>query len=131
MLWLVLRRMGIGEQFISMIQVLYTNPTAMVPTGKIRSSHFNIGRSCCQGCQSPLVFALSLEPLAQVVRQSQYYDPITVLGTDHHILYLCMQVINCSMLAMHLSHYLNFSAFLITTALYLYIKTGQNQLYYP
>lgn len=34
---------------------------------------------------SPMLFALSLEPLAQAVRESQHHDPITVFGTDHHI----------------------------------------------
>ena len=84
-LWTVLRRMGFGEQFVHMVQTLYSSPTATVLTGAQRSYAFPITRSSRQGCcLSPLLFALSLEPLAQAVRQSSH-SPITVHNTKHHI----------------------------------------------
>ena len=84
-LWTVLRRMGFGDQFVHMVQTLYSSPTAMVLTGTHRSNTFPISISSRQGCcLSPLLFALSLEPLAQAVRQSTH-SPITVHNTNHHI----------------------------------------------
>ncbi len=84
-LWSVLRHMGFGDLFIGMVQTLYSSPTAMVVTGNICSSPFSISRSSRQGCVlSPLLFALSLEPLAQAVRQSSHH-PISVHNTDHFI----------------------------------------------
>ena len=85
-LWAVLAKMGFGATFIHYVKVLYSNPTAMVLTGKICSSLFTVGRSSRQGCPlSPLLFALSLEPLAQSVRQATMITPITVNNTQHRI----------------------------------------------
>lgn len=52
-------------QFIQLVKVLYANLSAMVHTGNTCSSQFPILRGTHQGCPlSPLLFALSLEPLA-------------------------------------------------------------------
>ena len=70
-----------------MIKVLYKNPTAVVLTGKTSSPPFAISRGSRQGCPlSPLLFALSLEPLAQAIRMCPTISPITIRGTHHHIL---------------------------------------------
>ncbi len=80
-----LEKMGLGEGFISMIKVLFTNPSAMVLTGK-NCSLFDVSRSSRQGCPlSPLLFALSLEPLAQAVRQADNIRPILIHNTQHSI----------------------------------------------
>lgn len=64
-LWEVLAKFGFGQGFIEMIKVLYSNPTAVVTVNNVLSTPFSICRSSCQGCPlSPLLFALSLEPLA-------------------------------------------------------------------
>lgn len=85
-LWSVLRRMGFGNHFITMIQVLYSYPTAMVLTGNICSKQFHVSRSSRQGCPlSLLLFALSLEPVAQAVRQSVSHEPINMHNTKHFI----------------------------------------------
>ena len=77
-LWEVLRHTGFGEHFISLIQVLYSNPTAMVLTGNICFSHFKVARGSRQGCVlSPFLFDLSLEPLALAIRLSEHQVPIT------------------------------------------------------
>lgn len=79
--------MGLGIPFIDYIKVLYANPGAMVLSGNICSPHFSIYRGSRQGCPlSPLLFILSLEPLAQKVRQSNDIIPITINSTTHHIL---------------------------------------------
>ncbi len=85
-LWSVLQHMGFSECFISMNKVLYANPSAVVITSNICSSRFSVSRSSRQGCPlSPLLFALSLEPIAQAIRQSEVLEPITIHNTPHHI----------------------------------------------
>ena len=65
-LWVVLERFKLGKDFINMIRVLYTNPTAMVSTNGIHSCPFPIFCGTRQGCGlSPSLFILSLEPFAQ------------------------------------------------------------------
>lgn len=85
-LWVLLEHYGFGTTFIGMVKALYCSPTASVLTGFCKSQPFELQRGTRQGCPlSPLLFALSLEPLAQAVRQSQSISPITLLGTSHHI----------------------------------------------
>ncbi len=69
-----------------MIKVLYANPAATVLTGSVCSNPFFIHRGTRQGCPlSPLLFDLSLEPLAQAVRQSETISSIIIRNTYHHI----------------------------------------------
>ncbi len=83
-LWQVLHHMGFGTHYISMIKVLYFNPIARILVGGTLSDSFTITRGTRQGCPlSPLLFALSLEPLAQVIRLT--HDPINVYNTNHHL----------------------------------------------
>uniref|UniRef100_A0A3Q3AUI9 Reverse transcriptase domain-containing protein n=1 Tax=Kryptolebias marmoratus TaxID=37003 RepID=A0A3Q3AUI9_KRYMA len=85
-LWATLDNFKLGPQFIKLIKVLYANPSAMVYTGNTCSSLFPILRGTRQGCPlSPLLFALSLEPLAQKIRQHPSVLPILVKGTEHRI----------------------------------------------
>lgn len=66
--------------------MLYANPTTTLLTGPISSQSFSIGGGTRPGCPlSPLLFALSLEPLAQAVRQSELILPISIRNTSHHI----------------------------------------------
>ena len=61
-LWSVLQYMGFSESFISMIKLLYANPSAVVMTGNICSSRFAVSRSSRQGCPlSPFLFSISLK----------------------------------------------------------------------
>lgn len=85
-LWSVLEAMGFGSTFIKMINVLYSNPSAQVLTGRNLSALFSISRSSRQGCPlSPALFVLSLEPLAQAIRRSTMVSPIRIHHTQHHL----------------------------------------------
>lgn len=85
-MWSLLQSFGLGSNFINMVKVLYSNPTAMLLTGKVCSSSFSVARGSRQGCPlSPLLFTLSLEPLAQTIRLSDSITPITLNDTKHHI----------------------------------------------
>lgn len=85
-LWAMLEKMGFGHNFIHMVKVLYSKPSAVVLTGQLLSALFPVSRSSRQGCPlSPALFALSLEPLAQMIRQSTTMQPISVGRTSHHL----------------------------------------------
>lgn len=93
-LWSVLRHMGFSDNYILMIRLLYVNPSAVVITGNICSSRFPVSRSSRQGRPlSPLLFSLSLEPVAQAIRQSEVIEPIRVYGTQY-MLFLFLQMIS-------------------------------------
>ncbi len=80
-MWAVLQCFGFGEHFVSMIKTLYHSPAASVITGNIMSPSFPLQRGTRQGCPlSPLLFCLSLEPLAQAIRKSEV--SINPLGTE-------------------------------------------------
>ncbi len=80
-MWAVLQCFGFGEHFISMIKTLYHSPAASVITGNIISPSFPLQRGTRQGCPlSPLLFCLSLEPLAQAIRKSE----VSIKIHDHN-----------------------------------------------
>lgn len=85
-LWSVLETMGFGSSFISMVKTLYSHPSAQVLTGHTFSALFPVSRSSRQGCPlSPALFVLSMEPLAQSIRQSGLIAPISVCNTQHQL----------------------------------------------
>lgn len=85
-LWMVLEKFGYGQKFISTLNVLYGAITASVLTGTFQASAFNLNRGTRQGCPcSPLLFVLSLEPLAQAIRESEVISPITVDQSRHYL----------------------------------------------
>lgn len=69
-----------------MIQTLYVNPTARVCVGGSFSDLFDIKRGTRQGDPlSPLIFNVSIKPLAQFIRNCPQISPITIGGTSHSI----------------------------------------------
>merc|ERR1711888_187621 len=92
-IWEVMKKFGFGSKFVDLAKILYSQPTAMVMTGNICSAPFSISRSARQGCPfSPSIFALSLEPLAQAIRQSPH-SPILVSNTPHYISLYCDDIL--------------------------------------
>lgn len=83
-MWAVLQRFGFRHNFIAMIETLYHSPLASVLTGDVISSSFTLQRGTRQGW--PRLFCLSLEPLAQAIRQSTA-SPMTI-GDHNHIISL-------------------------------------------
>ncbi len=64
-----LKRFKFGPNFIDWIQTLYSSPQAAVRVNGYRSERFTLQQGCRQGCSlSPLLFAISIEPLAQLIR---------------------------------------------------------------
>lgn len=71
-LFSVLRKYGLGEEYLGLVKLLYTSPTARVRTGPYVSRQIPIERGTRQGCPlSPLLFALAIEPLAETLRSTQ------------------------------------------------------------
>lgn len=64
-LFTLLPRLGFSPNFIKLIGLLYTNPTARLRVNGMISEPFSITRGTHQGCPlSPLLFAVAMEPLA-------------------------------------------------------------------
>jgi hypothetical protein len=69
-LWTTLRAMHISDDFITLLQALYSDNTAQVITPHGLTDHVHITRGLRQGCPlSPLLFVLLLEPLLQRIHQ--------------------------------------------------------------
>uniref|UniRef100_A0A3Q1G4G3 Uncharacterized protein n=1 Tax=Acanthochromis polyacanthus TaxID=80966 RepID=A0A3Q1G4G3_9TELE len=69
-----------------MIRALYAGPTTTVSTNGLHSSPFPIFRGTRQGCSlSPSLFILSLELLAQHLRENQVLVPIRIKTSLHVI----------------------------------------------
>ncbi len=82
-LWAVLDHVGAGQGFIQMVKTLYNCCSARVLIGSLASSSFALGRGTRQGCPlSPLLFTLSVEPLAQAVWQTVSIQPIICVNTS-------------------------------------------------
>uniref|UniRef100_A0A3P8TVH1 Reverse transcriptase domain-containing protein n=1 Tax=Amphiprion percula TaxID=161767 RepID=A0A3P8TVH1_AMPPE len=74
-----LDKMGFHSEFINWIKVLYSGPKSRVRVNGHTSGGFNLKRGTRQGCPlSPLLFAISIEPLAEMIRE----DP-KILGVSY------------------------------------------------
>lgn len=81
-----LKRFKFGPNFIKWIQTLYTNPLASVRVNGCRSERFTLERGCRQGCPlSPLLFDISIEPLAQLIREDSAIKGIVIGGEEHKL----------------------------------------------
>ena len=85
-LFSVLNKFGFGQRYISWIQLLYSAPTASVTTNSTQSKFFPLQRGCRQGCPlSPLLFAIAIEPLSIVLRNSPAFTGIYRDGVEHRV----------------------------------------------
>uniref|UniRef100_A0A8C5Q0C8 Reverse transcriptase domain-containing protein n=1 Tax=Leptobrachium leishanense TaxID=445787 RepID=A0A8C5Q0C8_9ANUR len=82
----VLRRIGIRERFLQWLTVLYRFPTARVRANGALSGNITIRNGTRQGCPlSPLLFALSLEPLLEAIRRNDDISGISGHITCHKV----------------------------------------------
>ncbi len=103
-----------SDNIISMIKTLYYSPAASVITGNIISPSFPLQWGTRQGCPlSPLLFCLSLEPLAQAIRKSEVsikihdHNHSISLYTDDIILYLDHFDVSASSIIKEFDNYCN------------------------
>ena len=69
-LWMVLKGINMGDDYMQWIKLLYAGAEVRVWTGGLVSDSFPLGRGTRQGCPlSPLLFALAIEPLANTLRR--------------------------------------------------------------
>lgn len=89
--------MNFGDKFLTAMRAIYNKPKAKIKLNNIRSDFMSINRGTRQGCPiSPLLFALCIEPLANMIRSHQDIRGIhmkqkeykTSLFADNVILYL-------------------------------------------
>ena len=108
----VLKRFNFGQVIRRWISVLYSDVESAVLNGGYSTNYFKIARGVRQGCPlSPLLFVLSVEVMAQKVRQfskcrgiklpqsveakiSQFADDTTLICSDIKALKESMNVIN-------------------------------------
>lgn len=63
--------------------MLYLNPTSKVKVNGYISDEFVLKRGTRQGCPlSPLLFAISIEPLAELIRDDHRVQGVTVGDTE-------------------------------------------------
>uniref|UniRef100_A0A8C5QIU9 Reverse transcriptase domain-containing protein n=1 Tax=Leptobrachium leishanense TaxID=445787 RepID=A0A8C5QIU9_9ANUR len=83
-LWATLTTFGIRGDLLTAIQALYAGPRAQVDTGGFLSAPFSILNGTRQGCPlSPLLFALSIEPLAAYIRNHPDVRGVEVGGKPY------------------------------------------------
>uniref|UniRef100_A0A8C5PW05 Reverse transcriptase domain-containing protein n=1 Tax=Leptobrachium leishanense TaxID=445787 RepID=A0A8C5PW05_9ANUR len=80
----VLRLMGLPDAYLHWIAALYHNPTARVRINGALSTEISIYNGTRQGCPlSPLLFALSLEPLLESIRSDADISGIRGRTREH------------------------------------------------
>ncbi|KAG9283901.1 WD repeat-containing protein 3 isoform X1 [Astyanax mexicanus] len=82
----ILPRFGLGQNIIKWVKLLYNRPTAAVLTNSITSKPFILTRGTRQGCPlSPLLFVMSIEPLALTIRSHPLIRGVTIGSCEHRI----------------------------------------------
>lgn len=85
-LQVVLSRLGLGNNLLRWIGSLYSSPEARVKVNGTLSNPFPVRNGTRQGCPlSPLIFALTLEPLLNMIRSNPNIKGLTVGTTEHKL----------------------------------------------
>ena len=85
-LYMTLERFGFNEEVIHCIKSIYSNPTARVRVNGSLTDKFTLERGTRQGCcLSPILFAIYIEPLAQMIRQDSSISGIEINNREHRI----------------------------------------------
>ena len=84
-LFFLLESMGFGPSFISWVRLLYRDIFSSVIANGFIGELFSVTRSMRQGCGlSPLLYAISIEPLAHLIRKSLLFRGIPIPSPDHN-----------------------------------------------
>lgn len=84
-LYKTLSVMGFHPKFVNWARVIYRNPKSRVRVNGCCSEFFDLQRGVRQGdCQSPLLFAINIEPLAASIRQNKEIEGIKDIGNKEH-----------------------------------------------
>lgn len=85
-LYKVLGKFAFHNTFIRVIQSLYSKPTAQIKINGDLYASFLLERGSQQGCPiSPILFALFIEPLGQLIRQSKEIKGVSIAGVEHKV----------------------------------------------
>uniref|UniRef100_A0A8C5MQT2 Reverse transcriptase domain-containing protein n=1 Tax=Leptobrachium leishanense TaxID=445787 RepID=A0A8C5MQT2_9ANUR len=85
-LFRLLTTWGFPMTFLSVLRSLYNSPTSAVITPGTVPTGFSIGNGTQQSCPlSPLLFALSLEPLLSAIRHSPHIKGVTVGKEEYKV----------------------------------------------
>ncbi len=77
--------MGFHDTFVKWVKVFYKNPKSRVRVNGHCSEFFHLGRGTRQGdAMSPVLFALSIEPLAEIIRSNPRIQGIKDKGGKCH-----------------------------------------------
>lgn len=94
----ILVEMGF-DSFTEWFDVLYMNPTSRVHVNGYMSESFPLKRGARQGCcLSPILFAISIEPLAELIRTDPSILGISDKFKTHN---LCMMMMSYCILVIH------------------------------
>lgn len=85
-LFFTLRKFGFSEGFIAWIELLYSSPLASIISNGTQSAYFPLERGTRQGCPlSPLLFGISIEPLAVALRLCKDFKGIQRDGLEFKV----------------------------------------------
>jgi hypothetical protein len=75
----LLKQYGFGTKFIHLIRTLYNGANSCAITEGIHTGHFELTRSCRQGCPlSAFLFLLIIEPLLRLINKDEIYKGVKI-----------------------------------------------------